>query len=162
MPYSNDQMVYNLNVHRYVLTQDFVLKKMNIDLTAVLNASDSADMANVAERFLDRVSSVIYAWIYSVNPFRFRTERELALNGKHRPFILEAMKEQILYVLNNGDFSALSGVNIDTGMAIEESRMQSARVSPMAKDILINADIVKAFVPMYEREIVPNYIGEDY
>jgi hypothetical protein len=135
---------------------------MNVNLKSVLNTSDVSDVANAAERFLDRVSMLIYSWIYSVNPFRFRTERELALNFKHRPFILEAMKEQILYVLNNGDFSALSGVNVDTGMTIEESRMQSARVSPMAKDILINADIVKAFVPMYEREIVPNYMGEEY
>lgn len=162
MPYSDNQMIYNKSLHRYVLTQSGVRQGLNIDLTSVLNTSDVADKANAAERFLDRVSMIVYSWIYSVNPFRFRTERELALNGDIRPFIFAAMKEQVLYILNNGDFSALSGVNIDTGLAIDESRKRSAMVAPLAKDILIDAGIVKAFVPLYEREIVPNYTGEGY
>ena len=162
MPYSDNLMTYNERVHRYVLTQECVLEDMNIDLGAVLNTSDVADIGNAPERLLDRVSMQIYEWIYSVNPFRFRTERELALHEKNRYFILEAMKEQLLYILNNGDLTAVSGVNIDTGMAIEEQRKRSSEVAPLAKDILINADIVKAFVPMYEREIVPNYSGEGY
>ncbi len=162
MPYSDNQMTYNARAHRYVLKQECVLEDMNIDLGSVLNTSDVADIGNAPERLLDRVSAIIYSWIYSVNPFRFRTERELALNEKHRCFILEAMKEQLLYILNNGDLTAVSGVNVDTGLTIEEQRKRSSEVAPLAKDILINADIVKAFVPMYEREIVPNYSGEGY
>lgn len=162
MPYSDNQMTYNERAHRYVLTQECVLEDMNIDLGAVLNTSDVADVGNAPERLLDRVSMQIYEWIYSVNAFRFRTERELALKEENRPFLLEAMKEQLLYILNNGDLTAVSGVNIDTGLTIEEQRKRSSEVAPLAKDILINADIVKAFVPMYEREIVPNYSGEGY
>ena len=155
-------MTYNERLHRYVLAQECVLEDMNIDLGAVLNTSDVADVANAADRFIDRVSLIIYSWIYSVNPFRFRTERELALNAEKRTFILEAMKEQVLYMLNNGDLSALSGINVDTGMTIETRKMLSAWVAPLAKDILIDADLVRAFVPLYERELVPNYKGEGY
>ncbi len=162
MPYSDNQMTYNERAHRYVLTQECVLEDMNIDLGAVLNTSDVADVASAAEKFLDRVSMQIYAWIYRVNPFRFRTERELALNPNIRPYLYDAMKEQVFYVLNNGDLSALSGVNVDTGMTVEERRKRSAEVAPLAKDILIDAGIVRAFVPLYEREIIPNYQGEGY
>ena len=162
MPYSNNEMIYNTKTHRYILNQGHVLTDMNIDLSTALNTSDSADVANAAEKFLDRVSMLIYSWIYSVNPFRFRTERELALNENYRPIIRDAMKEQVLYILNNGDLSAVSGVNVDSGITIDQRRLLSARISPAAKDILVNADIVKAFVPMHEREIVPNYTGEKY
>lgn len=162
MPVSNNEMIYKKALHRYVLTQSYVLTDMNIDLRNVLNTSDSADIANVAEKLLDRVSAAVYGWIYDVNPLRFRTERELALNDGYRSFIRDAMKEQLLYMLNNGDLSGVSGVNIDTGMTIDERRLRSSRVSSMAKDLLIDAGIVKAYVPMYEREIVPNYMGENY
>lgn len=162
MPYSDNQMTYNERAHRYVLTQECVLEDMNIDLGAVLNTSDVADVAIAQEQFLDRVSRIIYSWIYSVNPLRFRTERELALNESHRPFILEAMKEQVLYILNNGDLTALSGINLDTGITTEESKKRASSIAPLSKDILIDAGIVKAFVPLYEREIVPNYQGEGY
>ena len=80
MPYSDNQMTYNERAHRYVLTTESVLEDMNIDLGAVLNTSDVADVAIAQEQFLDRVSRIIYSWIYSVNPLRFRTEREIALN----------------------------------------------------------------------------------
>ena len=162
MPFTDNLMTYNERAHRYVLTEECVLEDLNIDLKAVLNTSDVADIANAADRFLDRISIVIYTWIYSVNPFRFRAERDLALNVNVRPFLYEAMKEQVLYVLNNGDLSALSGVNVDTGMTVDERRKRSAMVAPLAKDILINGGVVRAFIPMYEREIVPNYKGEGY
>lgn len=162
MPYSDNQMTYNERAHRYVLTTESVLEDMNIDLGVVLNTSDVADVAIAQEQFLDRVSRIIYYWIYSVNPLRFRTERELAMNEPYRPFILEAMKEQVLYILNNGDLTALSGINLDTGMTIEESKKRASSIAPLSKDILIDAGIVKAFVPLYEREIVPNYKGEGY
>jgi hypothetical protein len=72
------------------------------------------------------------------------------------------MKEQVLYILNNGDLTALSGINLDTGMTTEESKKRASSIAPLSKDILIDAGIVKAFVPLYEREIVPNYQGEGY
>ena len=162
MAYDSTEMIYDKKKHRYILTEDCVLEDMNIDLGVVLNTSDVADIGNAPERLLDRVSSIIYEWIYSVNSFRFRTERELALNAEMRPFILEAMKEQLLYILNNGDLTALSGVNVDTGMTTDGRRKRSAEVSPLSKDILINANVVKACVPLYEREIIPNYTGEGY
>lgn len=162
MPTSNNEMTYNQTYHRYVLTQSYVRQSLNIDLTSELNTSDAADIGPAAERFLERVSALVYGWIYSVNPLRYRTERALALTDAYRPFIRDAMKEQLLYILNNGDLSALSGVNIDSGMVIDERILKSARISPIAKEILINADIVKAYIPLYEREIVPNYTGENY
>ncbi len=162
MPYSDNQMTYNARAHRYVLTRECVLEDMNIDLGAVLNTSDAADTANVPELLLDRVSALIYRYIYRAVPFRYKTERALALEDENRFHILEAMKEQLLYMLNNGDLSGLSGVNLDTGIAIDANRLRDAEMSPIARDILVDSGVVRSYIPRGERDIIPRYVEEGY
>ena len=162
MPYSDNQMTYNERAHRYVLTRECVLEDMNIDLGAVLNTSDAADSANAPELLLERVSALIYRYIYRAVPFRYKTERALALESENRESILEAMKEQLLYMLNNGDLSGLSGVNIDTGVVIDAKRIRDAEISPIARDILVDSGIVRSYVPKFERDIIPRYVEEGY
>lgn len=162
MPYSNNEMTYDQRKHRYVLNQEYVLEDMNIDLDAVLNTSDVADIANAADNFLKRVADIVYSYIYRVTPFRYKTERELAINEKNRAFLCDAMREQVLYMLNNGDISALSGINIESGAVIERSQMRSNEVAPLAKDVLIDSGIVRAFIPDNEFEITPKYEEEHY
>lgn len=162
MPYSDNQMTYNERAHRYVLTRECVLEDMNIDLGAVLNTSDAADSANAPELLLERVSALIYRYIYRAVPFRYKTERALALESENRERILEAMKEQLLYMLNNGDLSGLSGVNIDTGVVIDAKRMRDAEISPIARDILVDSGIVRSYIPKFERDIIPRYVEEGY
>lgn len=162
MAYDNNEMFYNKRKHRYVLTEECVLEDMNIDLGVVLNTSDVADVANAASKLLDRVSMLIYGYIYKAVPFRYKTERALALEDENRQPLYDAMKEQLLYMLNNGDFSNLSGINLDNGMVIEQSILRSAEIAPIAKDILIDAGIVRAYIKKNEKDISPNYEQEGY
>lgn len=162
MPYNDNNMNYNRYKHRYVLTEAHVLEALNVDLRTVLNTSDSADIANAPERLLDRVSKIVYEYIYSICAFRYKTERDLALDDKNRDFICEAMGEQLLYMLNNGDLYGMSGINADTGAVVDARSIRAAQIAPLAKDILINTGIVRAYVPMREREIEPKYTEEGY
>lgn len=162
MAYDNNEMFYNKRKHRYVLTEECVLEDMNIDLGVVLNTSDVADVANAASKLLDRVSMLIYGYIYKAVPFRYKTERALALEDENRQPLYDAMKEQLLYMLNNGDFSNLSGINLDNGMVIEQSILRSAEIAPIAKDILIDAGIVRAYIKKNEKDISPSYEQEEY
>ena len=162
MAYDNNEMFYNKRKHRYVLTEECVLEDMNIDLSVVLNTSDVADVANAAGKLLDRVSMLVYSYIYKIVPFRYKTERALALEEENRLPLYEAMKEQLLYMLNNGDFSALAGINLENGTVIDSARLRGAEVSPIAKDILIDAGIVRAYIDKKERDITPHYEQEGY
>lgn len=152
---------YDKQKHRYILTAEYMLEVRNIDLYEELNTSGSvSDVAKMPDVILDRVSSQIYSYIYANSAYTFRTERELALNDKHRPHLIEAMAEQVIYTLNNGDISAYSGVNAVSGMSIDPHRMRMAEIAPMAKSILearglIGRGIQPCFLvddPTYEQD----------
>ena len=162
MPYSDNQMRYDAIKHRYILTVDHVLESMNIDLRDVLNTSASADVANEAERVLDRVSKEVYSFIYRVAAYRFITERALAKDHDARPFLLSAMEEQLLYMLQNGDLAVQSGVNVQNGMAIDKTRLRAAEIAPMAYDIMMESGFVCAAVTRGLRDITPRYAEEGY
>lgn len=162
MPFTDNRMKYDYNKHRYVLTEEHVLESMNIDLRAILNASMSADIANVVDRLLDRVSFEVYSFIYRVCAFRYETEKTLALDNGARGFILEALEEQLLYILQNGDLAAMSGVNVQTGLAMDKSVKRAAEIAPLAEDVLISSGYVSAIIPRGMRDIIPHYEEEGY
>lgn len=160
--FDNNEMSYDARKHRYLLAEECVLEDMNIDLRAVLNTSDVADVANAPQRFLERVSAVVYSYIYRHVPFRYKTERELAMNDEWRDYICDALKEQLLYILNNGDFTGIAGINVETGMGADPARMREVEIAPLARDILIDSGIVRVCIPEGEREIKPKYEEEGY
>lgn len=162
MPYNDNNMIYNRSKHRYILTEEHVLESLNVDLRTVLNTSDSADIANAPEKLLDRVSKIVYEYIYSIVAFRYKTERDLAFDANYREALSDAMGEQLVYMLNNGDLFGMSGINAETGTVVDVRTIRGAQIAPLAKDILINTGIVKAYVPMREREIEPKYTEEGY
>jgi hypothetical protein len=74
---------------------------------------------------------------------------------------MEAMEEQLIYVMTNGDLSAFNGVNLDTGTAIDPDRMRRAEIAPMARDILTRCGLCSVVID-YQRDITPDYDGEGY
>lgn len=162
MPYSDYEMTYDQRSHRYLLNEEYVLGVMNIDLKDILNTAESADMANAPGVFLGRISKLIYSYIYRIVAFKNSTERDLALDERNRDVLRDAMSEQVIYVLNNGDFSGFSGVNLQSGIAIDEKRIRAAEIAPLARDILISAGILTPIVPRFKRDIEPRYEEEGY
>lgn len=161
-PYSNDHLAYDASVHRYKLTELGVLQRLNRNLGDVLadngGASDPRNEPNIV---LDRISRQIYGFIYSHTAAPMRREREMALNPAYRAPLMEAMEEQLIYVMTNGDLSAFNGVNLDTGMTVDLDRMRLAEIAPIARDILTRCGLLSVVID-YQRDITPDYEGEGY
>ena len=162
MPVSDRYMAYDANAHRYVLTDAFVCEKMNISLEPLLDNSLSLDLANGKAMLLDRVSAMIYSYIYRLCPLYYYKERELALVEAYREPLMLAMAEQLRYVIFNGDISLASGLDIHGGSALDRRAMRSREIAPMARDILSSAGILQICVPPGVREIEPRYVEEGY
>lgn len=158
-PQSDGQMEYDANRHKYTLTPEYVLDDLGIDLDAVLADGNAADRGRNPGIFLHRVSEQIYGAIYKATPFRYSMERWLALTPKRRNTLRDAMAEQVLYILQNGDISAYTGVDAVSFAAIDRQRMEQARIAPGAMDLLISSGIIRLgfdgghdIVPDYERD----------
>lgn len=161
-PYSDNYLTYDAAVHRYKLTEKGVLQRLNRNLgDRLADNGGASDHRNEPSIVLDRISRQIYGYIYSQTAAPMRREREVALNPSYRVPLMEAMEEQLIYVMTNGDLSAFNGVNLDTGMTVDPDRMRRAEIAPMARDILTRCGLLSVVID-YQRDITPDYDGEEY
>ena len=162
-PISDALMSYDKTSHRYKLTELYVLQVLNRNLADVLADNGAAsDIAKEPSILLDRISKQIYGHCMRCTAAPYLRERRMALDILLRPHIAEAMAEQLIYVLNNGDLSAYTGINIDTGTAIDYNRMRVAEIAPLAKDILARCGLASVVINPWERDIEPKYDEEGY
>lgn len=162
-PITDAHMSYDYTYHRYKLTELYVLQMLNRNLADVLADNGAAsDVAKEPSILLDRISKQIYGYCMRCTATPYLRERRMALDILLRPHIAEAMAEQLIYVLNNGDLSAYTGINIDTGMTIDRDRMRQAEIAPLALDVLTRCGIASAVINPWERDITPNYKEEGY
>lgn len=162
-PYTDDYMIYDGTVHRYRLTELYVLRVLNRNLSDVLADNGAAsDVANEARALLDRISKQVYAYVLRCTATPSRRERAMAIDGSLRAPIMEAMAEQLIYIINNGDLSAYTGINLDSGMAIDPDRMRAAEIAPLAKDTLARCGLSSVVINPWERDIAPKYEEEGY
>lgn len=161
-PYSDDHLIYDKSVHRYKLTELGVLQRLNRNLGNVLADNGGAsDPRNEPSLVLDRVSRQIYGYIYGCTVTPKRMERDLALDPAYRAPLMEAMEEQLIYVLNSGDMTAHTGINLDTGMTVDRYRMRQSDIAPMALDLLKRVGLDNVAITEW-RDIKPDYEGEEY
>lgn len=162
-PHSDDLMVYDHSKHRYILTETFVLRELNRDLPKILaDSGEASDTLKEAKILLDRVSQHIYSFVLSRTDCPNARERKMAKDGYLRRYIMDAMAEQLIYVMTNGDLSAYTGINIDTGATIDPTRMRQAQIAPMAEYALVRCGLANVVISPYEREITPDYDEEGY
>jgi hypothetical protein len=136
---------------------------MNRNLSEILaDHGGASDTANEAGILLDRVSRQIYAFCLRATPTPYKREKMMALDAAKRVAIRDAMAEQLVYVLNNGDMSAYTGVNIDTGATIDPARMRAAEIAPLARDVLLTHGLFSPSFSLYDRDITPRYSEEGY
>lgn len=146
-PYSNEEMTYNKNTHRYVLTKNYCVRN-NVDLDAELNTYGMANKSAAAENLLDRISRIIYQHCYRHGMAKEKKEHDIATVEAFRDVIRDAMMEQLLYVMANGDYF-LALATIDN---------YKCAISGLAHDILADAGLCSAgvmyppFEPTYEEE----------
>lgn len=149
-PHDDQYMVYDKKSHKYYLTEQGVLDELGINLALTLNTYGDASPSTVAERTLKEVSRTLYNFIYSRNPrFKMYLEKLLAKYVPLRDVIFEALKNEILYQFQGGNFSRYSGVNVITGKVIDLSAMRDNRVISKATEDLLSQDLSNGVNLMY-------------
>lgn len=135
-PYSDVDMTYSHQTHRYTLTADAVRQHLNVDLGTMLNPAGSIDRAGIAPTFLSHVSREVYSYIYACGTDNDLQEYLLAKHPNARRILLDAMLAQVEYMILNGDIYQVSGVDIRKGSAMDRRALRGARVSLEVEDIL--------------------------
>lgn len=142
LPYSDKEMRYDMNCHRYVLTETGVANGLNLVLKNELNMTGSMNEANEINNFLDEVSEDIYEYIYSHSSNRMITEYLLAKKQQYREAIKSAMLKQAKYMKLNGNIGDESGLNFLDGRYMEYDQIDGRRISMRARTVLANAGLL--------------------
>lgn len=135
-PYSDNAMDYKLEDHRYVLKAQYFWEKTGIDLHKVLNPAFSDQPQMLAEHWLDQISIDVYNYVYDCNADNPVQEYWLAKTPSLRDNLRDAMVQQAMYVLKNGDLNMYAGVDLKTGKVIQREVLTNCALSPNATRIL--------------------------
>ena len=128
-PYQDDDATYNGLTHQYQLTEKY-FQERGRNLQVELEGDDPKKVEN----FLKYLTMKVYTYIYNHS----RSSRQqlnylIAVSGlydyppyEYRQAFLEAMYIEGCYLLDNGDLSSISGVDLDTmqNMSIDVIRNQ--------------------------------------
>lgn len=125
-PYNDENMIYDYEEHRYILTEDCVLRELNIDLSQRLNTKGSASKQDLPKQILNEVSISIYSEIYASSNQDELKEYLCAKCPSARKILKDAMKQQLLYLLTSGEVARYSGVNTKTGKVIDPKYLRGA------------------------------------
>ena len=136
LPYSDADMQYNFETHRYTLTEDCVRRELNMDLTLTLNTRGLIDKSAAAFNFLNQISRDVYNYIFSTNVNNALQEYLAAKHPNARRALKEAMLEQVLYVQINGDLTKVAGIDLRKGTHIDRGLLNRASIAPVAEEIL--------------------------
>jgi hypothetical protein len=100
---------------------------------------------------------------------RYFTKTRVAYNEDKQVYVRLAQtggttKPQVydIYILNNGDVSAYTGVNPMTGASVDASRMRLAEIAPIARDILQNRGIIDRGLRRFPYVDEPTYTEDAY
>lgn len=148
MPFDDIYMKYSKTKHRYVLTLACANDLHNVDLLALGEGEMNAN--NAADQVLERISRQIYNYIYRHAWHRNRTERTLALDATVRHVLMDAMGDQLDWIVTNGD-------------TYNNAERDLPGVCPMAYETLAAAGLLFGGNNSGEiRDIDPRYDEEGY
>lgn len=107
-PFTDSNMIYDYNKHRYILTQDCLMNELGVDISRFNDGTINAQ--TVINSFLNTVSIQVYNYIYSCNNKPALTYLAAKMPSA-RQVLQDAMGQQALYLLQNGDLSKTANVN---------------------------------------------------
>ncbi len=99
-PFSDQDLIYDLKSHKYVLTQSCVLNELGVDLNVKYKGK-----SGTVPILLKRISDIVYAHIHKHNVNTQMQDFIIAKTKSGREIIKEAMLNQLLYVLMIGDLT---------------------------------------------------------
>ena len=121
-------MYYDLNKHRYILTPEALNDDYGIDLAATLRTSGDSNPDTLPERFLKRVSLIVYNYIYSWAQDKDASEYVFS-DPEYRETIKEAMEELAYAWLTS---------NSDPSVFFTEDIYTNIKVNPAVHTILVD------------------------
>lgn len=128
-PFSDKDATYNSDFHQYELTDKYFYERGR-NLQVEIEGTDPEKV----KHFLQYLRTKVYQYIYNHNKStRSQLNYMIAKRGilgytpmEYRQAFLEAMFLEGCYLLDNGDLSAIAGVDLDTmqNMSVEVMRNQ--------------------------------------
>lgn len=131
---NDDMMFFDPNKGRYILTTNCALS-VNVDLEKELNSGGVPSKSNLPMQVLDRVSRTVYNFVY-MHGNRAIKEAAMRDDDELRPYIKDAMIEQLLYFMANGDLNMTARVDISTGRELYRQGKLDAAYAPEMQNIL--------------------------
>lgn len=130
-PFNDDYMQYDINSHKYRLLPKACLELLGINLSdaGILNPTGDANSATLPDRFLAQVSNTLYNWIYSHTIDKLWVEYILAKYPPCREIIQQALLNEVIYTLRNGQIGFESGVNLIKNSVINKAELRQSLVS---------------------------------
>lgn len=116
-PYSDEFMTFDEETKRYVLTNEYVMQRLGIDLAGTANERGLVNPQIAVKHLLEEVSDDIYNFIHSHNLNTAKQDMLIAHIPSLRLIIQKAMGQQLLYSRMNG-FMAYSADKDKQFMAI--------------------------------------------
>ena len=150
---NDDYMTYDLQHHRYVLTQQALMDNRGITLIDYFSESDNPEMD--IEIFLKRCSLELYSFIYKFN-IRTRDLKEYILSlPENRDGIQEALEEFVYAIVKNGTDPNLyfKRDDLNTPVAVAYRGIVKTQYVP---------DSVRMILDSYELTYSGNYLPGTY
>lgn len=104
-PYSDNFMVFDELSKRYVLTNDYVMQRLGVDLAGTANERGLVNPSTAVQHLLEEVSDDIYNFIHAHNANTEKQDLLIAHVPSLRLIIQKAMGQQLLYSRMNGFMS---------------------------------------------------------
>lgn len=128
-PYSDEYMIFDEKVQRYILTPKSILDHTGVDLQTRLKVRGSANPQAAVNGFLNRVSYLTYRYLYQFNDNSI-IDRIISRYESARAVIQEAMESQTLYMLVKGDLSMADDADKRLMWFDDTAKMVLGRVIP--------------------------------
>ena len=114
----DDDMVYDLAHHRYVITEKYIWETYGENLDQFFSESYNPEVDKKV--FLDRCSRELYAYIYSYNVFTKPEKEYILALPANREGIKEAMGEFVYTIMMNGTDPNVFYKNSETNYILDD------------------------------------------
>lgn len=104
-PYSDHYMTFDETSNRYILTEQYALEQLGINLAERVNERNSNNQQIAVKRILRTVSNQIYNYIHLHCVNDALRDVVIAKVPSARAIVQEAMGEQLVYMALKGDMS---------------------------------------------------------
>ena len=131
---NDDMMFFDPAKERYILTTNCALA-VNIDLEKELNSGGVPSKSNLPMQVLDRVSRTVYNFVYMHGNREIKKDA-MRNDDSLRPYIKDAMIEQLLYFMVNGDLNLMSRVDMASGRELYRQGKLDAAYAPEMQNII--------------------------